>query len=256
MVTSTFADQEIFTTQNVSGSHGCETTCTVSPYRAPRCAQISTRAAGIPAQNGIAFRACSGQNRKYRRKSHQPVLSVRIRGDPGLANKIWGKKASGVKSRWLFASVCVHAAICVAQTSPMLLAAGGGSPTAGSGAPPLSYRVSSVNPTPTSFRLRRATGASFSELAANAAVSMEYGPATITSPSFRYSLLTSDESESGLSGGNSDADDSSPSAKLGLKTPEPAQPDTHIHLVRRQQRSAAVDGYHARLEHLDRGGDA
>ena len=126
-----------------------------------------------------------------------------------------------MKSLWLFVSLCVHAAICVAQTSP-ILAAGSGSPTAGSGAPPLVYRVS-VNPMLTSFQLPRTMEASLSELAANAAVASEYGP------SFRYSFLPSNESDSGTSRGNSDADESSSSAKFGIKTPEPVEPDTGIH---------------------------
>jgi hypothetical protein len=111
----------------------------------------------------------------------------------------------------------------------VLLAAGGELSTPGSGTVALEYRVGTVTATPPSFQLPRATEASLSELAANAAVTSEYGPATITSPSFRYSFLTLDDAGSGASGGNSDADDSSSSAKFGLKTPEPAQPDTHIH---------------------------
>jgi hypothetical protein len=86
----------------------------------------------------------------------------------------------------------------------------------------LAYRVGTVTATPPPCQLPHATKASLAELAANAAVSNEYGPATIISPSFRYSFLTLDDAGSGTSSTNPDADDRSSSAKFGLKTPEPA----------------------------------
>jgi hypothetical protein len=96
-------------------------------------------------------------------------------GDPGLADKIWGKEASGVKSPWLFVSLCVHV-VCVAQPSPVLLASGGESSADGSGTVALEYRVGTVTAMPPPFQLPRATAASLAELAANATVSNEYGP--------------------------------------------------------------------------------
>lgn len=48
-------------------------------------------------------------------------------------------------------------------------------------------------------------------------------------PSFRYSLLTENDTGSATSSSHPDADDDKSSRKLSIKTPEPPQPDTRIH---------------------------
>ena len=133
--------------------------------------------------------------------------------------------------KWLllFVALCIQAAISAAQTSPALVAADGGSTTPESGTVALEYSAGYVNTGPTALQLSRSVGVSFSELAGNVTLPADLGPSTFASPSLRHSFLPDSEAGSVDSSSHSDADDPSSSAKLGLKTPEPLQPDTRIH---------------------------
>jgi hypothetical protein len=134
-----------------------------------------------------------------------------------------------MKSLWFLVALCVQGAICAAQTTPAPLLATTGSFASESGTVSPEYRISGASAKPVSFEFSRAIEVQFHELAANAPTSAEYGPTTIAFPNSHYQFLTTDNAQSGTSSSRSGADDGSSSAQIGIKTPEPPQPDTRIH---------------------------